>query len=79
MREPLIHSDIEAELPAVHPLAHDTINCATCGNMLHHCINENMRTWVETGKGNYCLRCFAALPDVEAIGEEDGYGLSDQP
>lgn len=65
-REPLIHSGLTDVLPERHPDAHQTVycdgaDCAGRAEMLHHCINENMQTWVEAPKGNYCLPCFNAL------------------
>ena len=61
MREPLIHSHITDELLDDHPLAFKTVDCEKCGVMVHASNNECMQTWVETGEGNYCLRCFAKL------------------
>ena len=38
---------------------HDLINCDTCKDILHlGTENKCLRTWVETGKGNFCLKCF---------------------
>jgi hypothetical protein len=63
--EPLVHSHIEDGLPPDHPLAEKQVPCAGelggCGKLLHAWNNECMRTWVETGLGNYCLWCFAKL------------------
>jgi hypothetical protein len=61
--EPLIHSGLTDVLDEQHPQAHETVYCdgAGCKDMLHHCINENMQTWVEAHRGNYCLPCFVAL------------------
>lgn len=76
-QEPLIHSGITDVLDDEHPLAHETVYCdgAACrgrAEMLHHCINENMTTWVETRKGNYCLPCFTALDDADGVDRWSG-------
>lgn len=62
-REPLIHSGLTDVLPERHPDAHQCVYCdgAECSEMLHCENNENMQTWVEAPKGNYCLPCFNAL------------------
>lgn len=67
--EPLIHSGITDVLDETHPLAYETVYCNGngCGEMLHHCINENMQTWVEAHKGNYCLPCFTALDEAQGV------------
>ena len=67
--EPLIHSGLTDVLDDTHPLAHETIYCGTpaCTEMLHHCINENMQTWVEAPKGNYCLPCFTTLDEAKGV------------
>lgn len=59
--EPQIHSHITDILPEGHYLAYETVDCKTCHVMLHADNNECMQTWIETGKGNYCLKCFMAL------------------
>lgn len=63
MREPKIHSHITDVLPEEHPRAHDKIMCDAdgCDEVLHYYWNECMTTWVETGKGNFCLRHFVQL------------------
>ena len=58
-REPLLHTGITDCLPADHPLAWATVYCQECGAMVHGTPNENMCNWVETGKGAWCLQCFA--------------------
>lgn len=64
-REPLIHSYITDRLDDSHPLAWKSLRCKMCDCHLHT-LNECMRPWVETGKGNYCLMCFAKVDgDVE--------------
>ena len=72
-KDPCIHSHIEDVLPDDHPLAFVTVDCTTCGVTLHHHGNKCMRTWVETGRGNFCVPCFAAIPDVESL--DDDFGL----
>lgn len=59
MEEPRIHSHITDELPDGHPLAHEQVDCKKCGVLVHAFNNECMQTWVETGNGPFCLRCFA--------------------
>lgn len=69
--EPLIHSHREDCLPTDHPLAHETVFCDKCGDMVHAANNECMDTWVELPDkdtittvpiyGNFCLRCFTIL------------------
>lgn len=69
-QEPLIHSGITDVLDDEHPLAHETVYCdgAACrATMLHAGNNENMTTWVETPKGNYCLPCFTALDEADGV------------
>lgn len=63
MTEPLIHSNITDVLPEDHLYAYSTLYCRSCLEMVHACNNECMQTWVETGKGPYCLRCFADHTD----------------
>ena len=71
--DPVLHSHIEDGLPEDHALAWRCVNCVTCDKMVHAGNNECMSTWVETGKGEFCIRCFAGIQDVEAL--EDEYGL----
>lgn len=59
MSEPLIHSHLEDLLPDAHPLAFQSVGCRDCQVLVHAGNNECMRTWVETGRGSYCLACFA--------------------
>lgn len=66
-REPRIHSHIDDELPPDHPLAFKIVNCQACAVMVHCESNECMQTWVETGRGTYCLPCF-----VNEAKAEDG-------
>lgn len=59
MREPVIHSHITDCLPEGHPLAYESVSCIVCGVLVHASNNECMQTWVETGCGSGCLKCFA--------------------
>jgi len=59
MKEPLIHSHITDGLPSNHKLANEFIYCKICNSMLHADNNECMQTWIESGTGNYCLKCFS--------------------
>lgn len=72
--EPLIHSHITDVLPDDHPLAHETIFCGGCTEMLHASNNECMQTWVESGAGAHCLRCFTLSIGGPVL--EDGLALS---
>jgi hypothetical protein len=56
--EPLLHSHVTARLPRKHPLARSRVCCDRCRSIVHLPSNSCMRTWVETGNGNFCLRCF---------------------
>lgn len=63
--EPLIWSHITDGLPEDHPLAYEAVFCSVGdGELLHASNNECMQTWVETGRGAYCLVHF-----VEAVAE----------
>jgi nucleotide-binding universal stress UspA family protein len=57
-REPRLHSHISDKLPATHPLAGTRVTCDRCETLLHLQTNSCVRTWVESGRGNFCLRCF---------------------
>jgi hypothetical protein len=80
MREPIIHSGITDQLPADHPLAWESVYCVKCGQMVHGIPNENMRPWVETGKGAWCLEDFTAAfaedNDPEPWALDDGTGCA---
>ena len=71
--DPNLHSHIEDVLDDAHPLAFKSVGCTGCGVMVHAFNNECMRTWVETGRGNFCIPCFAKIDDVNAL--DDEYGL----
>ncbi len=60
-KEPLIHSHITDLLLDEHPLAYKNVFCDICKDMLHAANNECMSTWVESGKGNFCLLCFIKM------------------
>ena len=60
MEEPRIHSHITDVLPGEHALAYEQVQCLDCGRLVHAFNNECMQTWVETGRGAFCLKCFAA-------------------
>jgi len=60
MEEPRIHSHITDALPDDHALAYEMVDCEKCGVMVHASNNECMQTWIETGRGAFCMRCFAA-------------------
>jgi hypothetical protein len=73
VQEPKIHSHITDCLPDQHPMANEQVVCRKCGVLVHAFNNECMQTWVETGRGALCIKCFATT-----CGEvlEDGDGLS---
>jgi hypothetical protein len=58
LSEPRLHSHVVDALATDHPLAHRRVYCDGCDALLHLQSNSCMRTWVETGSGNFCLRCF---------------------
>ena len=68
--EPKIHSHIEDGLPDDHPLAWEQVDCMTCGKPVHNSRNECISSWVETGKGIFCFRCW-----INALGAEGEGGL----
>jgi len=70
--EPKIHSHIEDALPDNHSLACKDVYCLGCGDLVHAFNNECMGTWMETGLGNFCLKCF-----VELVAEHDILGVLD--
>jgi hypothetical protein len=61
LREPLLHSHVGDGLPPRHPLAHARVRCDRCEALLHLQSNGCMRTWIESGRGNFCLRCFVVV------------------
>lgn len=76
MRAPILHTHIEDVLPDDHLLAYDSVYCEgpECNRMLHAFNNECMQTWVETGKGNYCIWCFMRVTKGPEVLEEE-WGL----
>lgn len=72
VKEPVLHSHIEDGLPDDHPLAYKSVGCVVCDKSVHAGNNECMSTWVETGKGAFCIKCFAGIQDVEALEDEHG-------
>lgn len=56
--EPRMHSHVTDRLPAEHPLAYTRVYCDRCETLLHMQTNSCMRTWIESGRGNHCVRCF---------------------
>ena len=59
--EPRLHSHISDQLPADHQLATRRLSCERCETILHVQTNQCLRTWVESGRGNYCLYCFVVV------------------
>ena len=82
LRDPVLHTHIEDMLPDHHPLAFQQVRCDSkvrCEQwqeraLLHAANNECMQTWVETGKGNFCLSCFLKLQEDPTV-IEDVWGL----
>jgi hypothetical protein len=62
--EPRLHSQVIDRLPDNHPLAKSRVSCERCEAILHSQSNRCVRTWIESGSGNFCLYCF-----VVAVGE----------
>lgn len=58
LKEPQIHSGIEDGLKEDHIKANESLYCEKCDAMIHAFNNECMTTWVESGKGSYCISCF---------------------
>lgn len=61
LTEPQLHSHITNHLADSHLLAKRQVSCERCETILHLHSNNCMRTWVETGNGNYCLYCFVVV------------------
>lgn len=59
--EPRIHSHIGDGLPEGHPKAYEHFGCENCEDLVHANNNECMQTWIETGKGDFCMQCWADL------------------
>jgi hypothetical protein len=52
------------------------VYCDRCETLLHLQMNSCMRTWIESGCGNYCMRCFVVAagglaPDEARLGGVD--------
>ena len=74
IKEPILHTHITDMLDDAHPKAHKSIFCNLCKAHVHAFNNECMQSWFETGKGDFCFKCFIKLnPETEVI--EDGWGL----
>jgi len=76
MKEPLLHSHVADALPRDHPLARERVYCDRCNALLHMQTNSCMRTWIESGRGNHCVRCFIVVagglaPDETRLGGVD--------
>ena len=78
MIDPVLHTHVEDLLPDSHRLASETVYCqfGGCGMMLHCENNECMTTWVETGKGNFCLKHFTQLLQTQGSLDDD-WGLEE--
>jgi len=59
MKEPKIHSHITDGLSENDNNAYKCVYCNICSEMLHCSNNECMQTWIETGEGNFCFKCFS--------------------
>jgi hypothetical protein len=57
-RNPVLHTHVERGLPDGHPYAGQAVYCQFCRDPLHASTNECLQTWVETGRGPYCLEDF---------------------
>jgi hypothetical protein len=74
--EPRLHSHVGDGLAADHPLAQMRIYCDRCDSLLHLQTNSCRRTWIESGRGNFCVRCFIVVagglaPDDARLGGVD--------
>jgi len=67
--EPLLHSHVTDALPPGHPLAYMRVYCDRCGTLVHMQTNGCMRTWIESGRGNHCVRCFIVVAGL--LGADD--------
>lgn len=56
-KEPLVHTGIQDGLDEIHPLAHKSIYCDSCGKMVHAFNNECMQDWLEFEDANLCWKC----------------------
>ena len=74
--EPRVHSHVTDGLALDHPLARERIYCDRCESLIHAQTNSCMRTWIESGRGNFCVRCFIVVaggfaPDDTRLGGVD--------
>jgi hypothetical protein len=60
-KETRVHSHVTDGLPAEHPRSHTRVYCDRCEMLLHMQTNSCMRTWIESGRGNHCVRCFIVV------------------
>lgn len=67
--EPKIWGFVNDFLPNDHKLAWECLHCSKCSCLIHAGYNEVMSTWIETGKGNYCIKCFIIIGGQIASGE----------
>jgi len=79
--EPRIHSHVTDGLPTEHRLARTRVYCDRCETLLHMQTNSCMRTWIESGRGNHCVRCFIVVagglaPDESHLGGVDCFSRS---
>ena len=68
VQEPILHSHITDGLEDDHPKAYQTLYCVECHDTIHAGNKECMKTWVETGKGDYCLDCFVGRIRDSGVG-----------
>jgi hypothetical protein len=76
MIDPILHSHIEDGLPDDHLQAWQQVRCNVCWALVHAGNNECMSTWVETGEGAFCIKCFANIQDVDVLEYEYGIATS---
>jgi hypothetical protein len=86
--EPQVHSQITDRLPPDHHLSNQRVYCDRCDTLLHMQTNSCMRTWIESGRGNHCIRCFIVVagglaPDATRLAGVDclsrSFGLEALP
>lgn len=75
--EPRLHSHVIDRLPEDHPLATRLVSCERCEAILHLRSNRCVRTWVESGRGNYCLYCFVVAVGALARNHADRLASGD--
>src|SRR6185295_17182832 len=67
--DPVIHWAIDS-LPDIHENAFETLYCKKCNSMIHAFNNEVVQPWVESGEGNYCVKCFSDVINNEEIDDD---------